>query len=105
MASTLDVVKVQLNHLIERLKDEEIKKEVLKEIKANCATFFVEVITFLCFGGSNIPESALVKLLIQTIFERDETRTQDITPFDDSKMDRKPTIRSFLMKLLMDYRY
>lgn len=105
-ASTLEVVKGQLNDLTKKLKTKkEIRKETLKEIKANCATFFMEVIACLCFGRSKVPETALVEVLMKTIFERDESKTQDITPFDDGKMDKKPTIRSFLMKLLMDCRY
>jgi len=63
----------------------------------------MEVISNLCFGQYAMPEQDLIKMLMQIIFVHKQTR--DLTYRKDGKKDKKPTIRSALLQLLLEYRY
>ena len=62
----------------------------------------MDVISNLCFGQSDIPEQGLIKMLMQVIFVNKETR--NLTYHQDGKKDERPTIRSALLQLLLEYR-
>ena len=73
-------------------------------IKKSCHNFFMEVVSSLCFGGSQVPESELLKSLVDTIVCDGQTR--ELTPYGtDTKADKIPTIRSFVLQLLLEHRY
>ena len=80
-----------------------IDEEDKADFEKNCHSYFMEVISSLCFGQCAIPEPELIKMLMQIVFEDNQTR--DLTFNADGKMDRKPTIRSPLLQLLLQYRY
>ena len=69
----------------------------------NCCRYFMEVISTVCFGHDSAPKPALIQLLMQIIFT--ESKTRDLAPpFKTIKSDSKPTIRSSLLQLLLDYK-
>ena len=70
----------------------------LEKIQTDCNQFYIEVISSLCFGGREIPEPKLVKTLLDMVLHG--TRTSKLLLY--KQPDTAPTIRSFLLKLLLD---
>ena len=69
----------------------------------------MEIISNLCFKGQAAPEPDLVKMLLDIVFmEKDKKllHTQELTPYKDDKSagDKVPTVRSFLLQLLLEHR-
>lgn len=93
---------------MEMMLKKECNDKKRKEVKQSCQRFFMEIISNLCFKGQSAPEPDLVKMLLDTVFmERDQLHTQDLTPYKDDKSagDKIPTVRSFLLQLLLEHRY
>ena len=105
--STVNAVQLQLNTMEKMLKKEcDDKKR--KEVKRSCRGFFMEIVSNLCFKGQAAPEPDLVKMLLDTVFmEKEQLYTQELTPYKDDKSagDKIPTVRSFLLQLLLEHRY
>ena len=78
----------------------------LSAIKESCSNFFTEIVSELSFGQSNAPEDQLVAILLDIVFKEVEGRkgTKIFTPFDDVR-DKEPTIRSFLLQLILKHEY
>ena len=77
------------------------------KIKNSCRTFFMEVISSLCFGGVGVPEPELVKLLLDTVFidsDDKQISTRNLTPFLKER-DSEPVIRTFVLQLLLEHRF
>ena len=104
--NTVNGVQLQLNTMEKTLKKEcDDKKR--KEVKRSCRGFFMEIVSNLCFRGQAAPEPDLVKMLLDTVFmEKDQLHTQELTPYKDDKSagDKIPTVRSFLLQLLLEHR-
>ena len=96
---------LQINSMETKLKKSSVDKETIKHVKKACREFFMELVSSLCFGGEAAPEPALVKMLLDTVFVEKNDSTQDLTPYKDDKADKVPTIRSFLLQLLLEHRY
>ena len=86
----------------------------LKQIEESCITFYIDVISSLCFGQAGPPDEKLVDKLLQTVFTASKesgAKTSELTPFlrspddDDTSGDDVPVIRSFLLQLLFCDRY
>ena len=95
---TLDEVKQLLNSMFSAKKlkaDNTIKLKMRK----NCNRFFIEVVSSLCFGGVDAPEPELIKLLLDTVLQ--DTKTSRLSPYNEQ--DETPTIRSFLLQLLLEH--
>ena len=105
----MNAVQLQLGSVekvINKQKDLDDKASIIKEVKKSCRGFFMEMVSELCFKGHVAPEPALIKILLDIVFmEKDEPTTQDLTPYKDGKTDKIPTIRSFLLQLLLEHRY
>ena len=100
----MNAVQLQLNSLEKLLKDCNDKKKM--KVKKSCCRFFIELVSDLCFKGRTAPEPSLIKMLLDTVFtEKDELSTQELTPYKDDIADEIPTIRSFLLQLLLEHRY
>ena len=93
-------MKLQLSNLEKRVKKEE--KEKSKEVRKCCSEFFLQLVSNLCFGSDIAPESKLIKMLLDTVFAES---THELTPYSEVKPDKVPTIRSFLLQLLLEHRY
>ena len=108
-ARTLDGVILQLNNMTAELEENDtVELEELKEVKKSCREFFMELVASLCFGGNEAPESKLIELLLDSVYKvekEEEPSTQDLTPYNEFKADKVPTIRSFLLQLLLEHRY
>ena len=102
-ANTIRSVQLQLASMERRLK-KECKDDKIKDVKASCRKFFMELVSTLCFGGNEPPKPDLIKNLLDTVFVEDRT-TRDLTPYKNDKVDRKLTFRSTLLQLLLQHRY
>ncbi len=97
---TLHEVKKFLNSMLSG-KVLQINKVTKPKIRKSCNSFFVEVVSSLCFGDIEAPEPDLIKLLLDTVIQ--DTQTSKFSPYDDQ--DKTPTIRSFLLQLLLEHKY
>ena len=81
--------------------------EEVETFRANCTSFFLEFLSTLCFPApgtdasdlrvdANITE-ALHKLVIV------EKSTKELSPLETSSFDDTPTVRSFILQLLLRY--
>ena len=90
---------------------------MLSAIRKSCTTFFIEVVSGLCFGQSSVPEDELVIMLLDIVFteqreveeggegEGGKRGTRNLTPFKDDAGDKQPVVRSFLLQLLLEHEY
>ena len=103
--STVNAVQLQLSSVEKLLKKDCDDKNKIKEVKKSCRGFFMEMVSNLCFKGQAAPEPDLIKMLLNTVFmEKDQLYTQELTPYKDDKVDKIPTVRSFLLQLLLEHR-
>ena len=79
-----------------------IDKTRKSKIRKSCHSFFMEVVSSLCFGGGQAPEPDLINMLMDTVLFEDQTR--ELSPYNEPKPDKTPTIRSFLLQLLLEHR-
>ncbi len=95
---TLLAVKQFLNVFF-KLPQLEADEDTKDKMKDNCNRFFIEIVSSLCFGGRETPESELIELLLDTVLQDRETST--LSPY--KKRDQTPIIRSFLLQLLLEH--
>ena len=89
---------------MEMMLKKECNDKKRKEVKQSCQRFFMEIISNLCFKGQSAPEPDLVKMLLDTVLIKKDR--QELTPYEDNKLsgDKIPTMRSFLLQLLVEHR-
>ena len=97
--ATVEGIKTQLNSMDKRLKVDSAKK---MSIRKSCQNFFMEIVSSLCFGGNTPPEPELINVLMDTILM--DSKTRKLTPYKDMEPDDTPTIRSFLLQLLLEHK-
>lgn len=73
------------------------------EIRSYSNSFFMEVVSSLCFGQPIIPEPGLVEELFKIVFA-EESKTKVFNFSDRENADQMPVIRSFLLQLLLEHR-
>jgi hypothetical protein len=76
-------------------------KEDMMLLKKHCQSYFLEVVSSLCFGGQSVPEEALVRMLMDVVFT--ENATREMT--HDARTDKIPVVRSSLLQLLLEHEY
>ncbi|XP_053146867.1 E3 ubiquitin-protein ligase RNF213-like isoform X2 [Hemicordylus capensis] len=84
-----------------------------------CNSFFVELVSTMCFKDNEPPEKAVIQELLKLLFVPKELlkllfvpkergdynmHTKSLSPFDDV-VDRTPVIRSVVLKLLLKYSF
>ena len=84
-------------------KVKKLDKPKKNKIRKSCNSFFMEVVSSLCFGSGQTPEPDLIKMLMDTVLG-DDNQTRELSPYDEPKRDKTPTIRSFLLQLLLEHR-
>ncbi|XP_058845777.1 E3 ubiquitin-protein ligase rnf213-beta isoform X2 [Acipenser ruthenus] len=74
------------------------------EIRQQCNSFFLEVVSRFCLSEGETPGEGVVELLFSLLIsaQGDVFRTRELTPFLEC-VDRNPVIRSVLPKLLLHY--
>lgn len=65
----------------------------------------MEVVSSLCFGQSNPPNSELIEQLLNIVFEENEEKTKEFSFSEKDDSDKVPVMRSFLLQLLLEQRY
>ncbi len=73
-------------------------------IKQYCHSFFMELVSTLCFGQSTPPEEELVKELLKLVVTNDDKTRVFSYSENIEKVDQVPVIRSFLLQLLMEHK-
>ncbi|XP_069398075.1 E3 ubiquitin-protein ligase RNF213 isoform X4 [Ovis canadensis] len=79
-----------------------------------CNSFFVDLVTTMCFKDNSPPQKEVVKDLLSLLFvekellreapQRHREHTKSLSPFDDV-VDKTPVIRSVVLKLLLKYSF
>ncbi|VDI72537.1 Hypothetical predicted protein, partial [Mytilus galloprovincialis] len=85
------------------LQGERENYKSLKDFMGRCNSFFMDVVSQLCFAKGKPPTSDVVKTLLGHITvktDQDITFSQDLTVFDGC-LDEIPVVRSFLLQRLM----
>ena len=75
-------------------------KEMVREC---CKSYFMEVVSSLCFGQPTPPESDLISELLRIVIT-DQNKTKEFTYSEEEKADEIPVIRSFLLQLLLEHK-
>ncbi|XP_042303497.1 LOW QUALITY PROTEIN: E3 ubiquitin-protein ligase RNF213, partial [Sceloporus undulatus] len=96
-----------------------VSKELSIAIEKNahfrkfCNSFFIDLVSTMCFKDNEPPEKAVVELLLNLLFVHKEAlrgfgdssvHTKSLSPFDDV-VDKTPVIRSVVLKLLLKYSF
>lgn len=82
------------------------EKEEYKDFRRRCNSFFMEVVSKLCFGTGTKPSTEVLDKLLTYItgIRKSETSTEigskELTVFDDC-VDQAPVIRSFILQQIM----
>ena len=78
-----------------------------KKYKSRCNTFFMNVVSRLCFYGNEAPNDDVIEKLLSYVTKTPGIETagerllsQTLSPFDDT-IDPTPAVRSFLLQLLL----
>ena len=79
------------------------RAETQKKLRNYCKSYFMEVVSSLCFGQLSPPEPDLIKELLNVVFTEQDT-TKDFTYSDKEETDKVPVIRSFLLQLLLEHK-
>uniref|UniRef100_A0A4W2FDE0 E3 ubiquitin-protein ligase RNF213-like n=1 Tax=Bos indicus x Bos taurus TaxID=30522 RepID=A0A4W2FDE0_BOBOX len=74
-----------------------------------CNSFFVDLVSTMCFKDNSPPQKEVVKDLLSLLFvekapQRCCEHTKSLSPFDDV-VDKTPVIRSVVLKLLLKYSF
>ena len=79
----------------------------IKLLKKASHSFFMEVVSSLCFGQRDPPEPALISSLMDTVLstadEEGTVATRELS-YREEKIDKVPVIRSFLLQLVLDHK-
>ena len=76
----------------------------LVDIRKCTTSFFTEVVSILCFGQQNPPHQDLIMELIKIVFDEQLQSTKDFGFSERDKADKIPVVRSFLLRLLVNYK-
>ncbi|XP_053396018.1 E3 ubiquitin-protein ligase rnf213-alpha-like [Mercenaria mercenaria] len=88
---------------IERLAFKNDAHEKLRDYQKKCNTFFMDVVSQLCFSGETAPSRDVVEKLLGYVFfttKKERQCTKDLSVFGTG-IDPTPVFRSFLLQLLM----
>ncbi|XP_053396335.1 E3 ubiquitin-protein ligase rnf213-alpha-like isoform X2 [Mercenaria mercenaria] len=75
----------------------------LQNYQGRCNTFFMDIVSQLCFADNNAPSKGVVEKLLSYIFfttSGNHQRTRDLSIFNTG-IDPNPVFRSFLLQLFM----
>ncbi len=82
--------------------------EKFSAFRQRCNTFFMEVISQLCFTDGSPPSREVVEKLLSHVTKKitdekdaQQLHTKRMTAFKDDSIDPTPVIRSFLLQLLL----
>ena len=78
-----------------------MKSKDLKTFKKHGHSYFIEVVSTLCFGGQSVPEQALIKMLMDVVFTKDKDM---VSPITGGKSDEVSVLRSSLLQLLLEHK-
>ncbi|KAM4802762.1 E3 ubiquitin-protein ligase RNF213-like [Urocitellus parryii] len=84
------------------------------QFRQMCNSFFMDLISTMCFKDNNPPEKKVIDGLLSLLFvqkellrdapQRYQEHTKSLSPFDDA-VDKTPVVRSVVLKLLLKYSF
>ncbi|KAF7459835.1 Hypothetical predicted protein [Marmota monax] len=84
------------------------------QFRQMCNSFFMDLISTMCFKDNNPPEKNVIDGLLSLLFvqkellrdapQRYQEHTKSLSPFDDA-VDKTPVVRSVVLKLLLKYSF
>lgn len=74
-----------------------------KKVRECCESYFMEIVSSLCFGQLSPPDSDLIRELLNVVFT-EKQKTKEFTYSERQKTDAVPVIRSFLLQLLLEHK-
>lgn len=74
-----------------------------KKVRECCESYFMEIVSSLCFGQLSPPDSDLIRELLNVVFT-EQQKTKEFTYSERQKTDAVPVIRSFLLQLLLEHK-
>ncbi|XP_053426621.1 E3 ubiquitin-protein ligase RNF213 isoform X2 [Nycticebus coucang] len=84
------------------------------QFRQMCNSFFVDLVSTMCFKDNTPPEKPVIDSLLSLLFvqkellrhtpQRQREHTKSLSPFDDI-VDKTPVIRSVVLKLLLKYSF
>lgn len=81
-----------------------LKGKDLTKFKRDCHSYFIEVVSTLCFGGENAPEPTLIKNLME-LEDMDLVSPVIVKKSDKrSKSSKISVVRSSLLQLLLEHK-
>uniref|UniRef100_A0A8C3GM39 RING-type E3 ubiquitin transferase n=1 Tax=Cairina moschata TaxID=8855 RepID=A0A8C3GM39_CAIMO len=94
---------------------EELSAAIAKNalFRQRCNSFFIDVVTTMCFKDNEPPETEVIQELLNLLFVHKDllkgsvhptTYTKFLSPFDE-EVDETPIIRSVMLKLLLKYSF
>ncbi|XP_066472974.1 E3 ubiquitin-protein ligase RNF213 isoform X2 [Tiliqua scincoides] len=105
------VTSVPDNYTLTVSEELRIAIEKNAQFRKFCNSFFLELVSTMCFKDNEPPEKAVIQELLKLLFVQKEILrgdrgmyTKSLSPFDDV-VDKTPVIRSVLLKLLLKYSF
>ncbi|XP_078574614.1 E3 ubiquitin-protein ligase rnf213-alpha-like [Branchiostoma floridae x Branchiostoma japonicum] len=81
-----------------------------QDFRRRSNAFFMDVVSMFCFADDTPPHQEVIHMLLGYIVRkvddtRPEARTKDFSLFKEDCVDRTPIIRSFLLQLLLRFKF
>ena len=73
-------------------------------LRRDCHSYYIEVVSTLCFGGQHAPEPELIKNLMEVVFTKDRDLVSPLIDTKTEKGDEVSIIRSSLLQLLLEHK-
>ncbi|XP_035692571.1 E3 ubiquitin-protein ligase rnf213-alpha-like [Branchiostoma floridae] len=79
-----------------------------QDFRRRSNAFFMDVVSMFCFADDTPPKQEVIDMLLGYIVrevDKNRARTKGFSPFEDDCVDRTPIIRSFLLQLLLRFKF
>lgn len=80
------------------------KGKELASLRRDCHSYFIEVVSTLCFGGQSAPEPDLIKNLMEVVFTKDMDLVSPLIDAKGNMKDEISVVRSSLLQLLLEHK-
>ncbi|XP_077780215.1 E3 ubiquitin-protein ligase RNF213-like [Podarcis muralis] len=111
MSCPLCLVDLPEKYSIEVSKELSICIEKNTQFRKFCNSFFINLVSTMCFKDNEPPEKAVIQMLLKLLFfhakplrGNPRVHTKSLSPFNDV-VDKTPVIRSVVLKLLLKYSF
>lgn len=92
------------SHIFLFMPNRHLKNKELLNLKRDCHSYYIEVVSTLCFGGQQAPEPDLIKSLMEVVFTKDRDLVSPLMDTRTEKGDEISIVRSSLLQLLLEHK-